>query len=299
MDPGQVERLQQICDSTVAMRLVSWNVNGRYGPALKKQIELVGQADPALVCLQQVRSESVDAWTTALEAKGLTVETTRHLVGERTYFLLLAHGGRQVERKPARSFEVPHPELVLSLLIELYGEALKVITTHVPNGSANGWRKVEHLEGVYGYLARSHTPGHHRVLCGDFNCPRAERDGRVYTWAERHDKRFIPDRGLRWDAAERAVILGLAAFDMHDVYRAAARLGGASVGEKGSHVTRGTTVERRYDHVFASEGLRPWVFAYRHDVPRGRERSATTRPQWLSFDRLAHARQGSRSTTTR
>lgn len=150
MDPGQVERLQQTYDSTVAMRLVSWNVNGRYGPALKKQIELVRQADPALVCLQEVRSESVDAWTTALEAKGMTVETTRDLVGERTYFLLLAHRGRQVERKPARSFEVPYPELVLSLLIELYGGALEVITTHVPNGSANGWRKVEHLEGLYG-----------------------------------------------------------------------------------------------------------------------------------------------------
>lgn len=108
------------------------------------------------------------------------------------------------------------------------------------------------------------------MLCGDFNCPRAERDGRVYTWAERDDTRLIPDRGLRWDAAERAVILGLAAFDVHDVYRADARLGGASVGEKGSHVTRGTTVERRYDHVFASEGLRPWAFAYRHDVREGK-----------------------------
>ena len=34
------------------MRLISWNVNGRYGPALAKQIAAVSEESPDLVALQ-------------------------------------------------------------------------------------------------------------------------------------------------------------------------------------------------------------------------------------------------------
>jgi hypothetical protein len=68
------------------------------------------------------------------------------------------------------------------------------------------------------------------------------------------------------------VIAGLAPFDMHHLYRAAAPPGSVAGEDKGSHVTRGTTVARRYDHVFASHGLRLWHFAYRHEVRQASER---------------------------
>jgi hypothetical protein len=58
------------------------------------------------------------------------------------------------------------------------------------------------------------------VLCGDFNSPKEEHpDGTVVTWGQRSSGELVTDRGQRWDAAERSVILGLKAFDLVDVYR--------------------------------------------------------------------------------
>ena len=41
------------------MRLISWNVNGRYGAALPKQIAGLLARSPDVVALQEVRAESV------------------------------------------------------------------------------------------------------------------------------------------------------------------------------------------------------------------------------------------------
>ena len=102
---------------------------------------------------------------------------------------------------------------VLSALVVVDGHELELVNTHVPNGSSNGFRKVEHFEGLYRHLARTWSPnGRPRVLCGDFNSPREERaDGTVITWGQRSDGELVTDRGQRWDAAERSVILGLKA----------------------------------------------------------------------------------------
>jgi hypothetical protein len=54
----------------------------------------------------------------------------------------------------------------------------------------------------------------HRILCGDFNTPQRESaDGEVETWAGHH-----PQWRQRWDAAERQVLTGLAAYDLPDVF---------------------------------------------------------------------------------
>jgi hypothetical protein len=92
-----------------------------------------------------------------------------------------------------------------------------------PPGSLNGWIKVETLEGIYRQLAQpSATP---RILCGDFNAPKAElADGRVVTSVEciQPDGQIVPDTSLgtrvRWDWAVRSVHSVLAEYDLRDVY---------------------------------------------------------------------------------
>jgi hypothetical protein len=90
-----------------------------------------------------------------------------------------------------------------------------------------------HLEAMYQRLARgSEIP---RILCGDFNTPRAESpDGTVITWAQDEatgESNQTPERWFgkvsdpgswdpkRWDAAERNVLEGLAECDLTDVFR--------------------------------------------------------------------------------
>src|SRR3954452_17532698 len=53
------------------MRLISWNVNGRYGAALAAQIEAVLDRHPNVVALQEVRKESLGTWRDRLAAGGL------------------------------------------------------------------------------------------------------------------------------------------------------------------------------------------------------------------------------------
>ena len=57
-------------DVNPGMRLISWNVNGRYGAALPKQIAALLAESPDVVALQEIRDESVRAWRDGLERAG-------------------------------------------------------------------------------------------------------------------------------------------------------------------------------------------------------------------------------------
>jgi exonuclease III len=58
------------------MRLISWNVNGRYGPALGEQIAVISERGPDLVALQEVRAESLPRWREGLARAGLDSRST-------------------------------------------------------------------------------------------------------------------------------------------------------------------------------------------------------------------------------
>ena len=161
---------------------------------------------------------------------------------------------------------VPWAEKALSMTAWLPSGPLDVHVVHVPPGSSNGWVKVEVLEALYHHLAcESARP---RLLCGDFNTPQAELpSGEVVTWGQRIDEagRVRPRRVVRgrpaaqWDAAERNVLTGLAAFGLRDVFRS---LHGYQV-PAASWVLRYRTrvIPRRFDHIFAS----PHILAVRCD----------------------------------
>lgn len=254
------------------VRPLSWNIDGfaqKRRQTVWAQIDAVLDLRADVVCLQELRAESRDAWVAALSARYSSIHTTEHLLGERHNFLLIATDW-DLKARPAKEFEVPFAELVASVVITLPGHGpVELTTTHVPNGSNNGWRKIDHLEGLYRYLSRTHDPAMPRILCGDFNCPRRElRNGSVITWAQNEQgTRLDRHRGQRWDAGERAVILGLKSFDLTDVYRDVVGYDAVEA-EAGTWVARnrGREFPRPFDHVFASHHLRPWTFDYRHDL---------------------------------
>jgi exonuclease III len=153
---------------------------------------------------------------------------------------------------------VPWPERVLRCL----AGGVEVINLHSPIAPAPELAKIRTHEAVAAHLrAPAERP---RVVCGDLNTPRRELpDGDVLTFAHDSAGRLRPERGERWDAAERALVHGLRQRGWVDAFRSL-----HGYGEREASWTfardRGGW---RLDHVLA-EGLRPLAAAYAHEWRR-------------------------------
>ena len=196
--------------------------------------------------------------------------TTFIAAGPRRYGLLVA-SRFPIEPLPPSAFDVPWPERVLSAHVISPRGPIELHTTHVPPGSSNGWIKIETLVGVYNGLARSSPLP--RILCGDFNLPQAERSAdEIVTWAQRVRTngqivcraRVRGGLGASWDAAERNIVIGLAAYDLLDVFRALH--GYETHGFSWVLRRRLWCVPRRFDHIFASASLHPRSCVYLHNL---------------------------------
>ena len=116
------------------------------------------------------------------------------------------------------------------------------------------------------------------VLCGDLNTPRRElADGEVLSFAFDSAGRLRPERGERWDQAERALVFGLRKVGWVDAFR---ELHGYAEREA-SWTFPGDRGGWRLDHVLA-HGLVPVASAYAHDWRRAGLR-ATTPPSWWTL----------------
>ena len=245
------------------MRLISWNVNGRSGPALPRQVAAVCERGADVVALQEIRAESLRVWREGLHHAGLEhVLDSSDLVAvpslsgreyRRIYFNVVA------SRWPLRrlpGLELEFPERYLAASVARAGGEFEIHVAHLPPGSTRGLVKIEMFEALHTRLA---TPCEHpRILCGDLNTPRAERDdGTVEFWGARH-----PPHTERRNKAERSVVLGLGEHDLPDVFRA---LNGYAATDFSWLARRGgKSWGRRYDHAFASRRLRPTACRYVH-----------------------------------
>jgi exonuclease III len=215
------------------MRLLSWNVNGR-NSCMADQVFGLAERCPDVIALQEVKPASVVPLATAFAAVGFPHVVDSFALappdftpgGPRSYGLLVASRA-PLETIPPGRFDVPWPERIPSVRVMAVTGAFELHTTHIPPGSSNGWIKVDMLRGLYAGLARSSALP--RVLCGDFNTPQAERfPAEVITWAQRIGRdgsvrlcaKVRGRPGVLWDAAERDMLVGLAAFDLADVFRA-------------------------------------------------------------------------------
>jgi exonuclease III len=258
------------------IELLSWNVAARKG-RLTDQAAAIRDRRPDILALQEVPPELVQPWEAELRANGLvSVEPSLEEVGRQGARGVLLAGRWPLERLPIPAKGFPFPEKILGALVtEASGVPFEIYTTHVPPGVSNGWGKIEHLEAVYRLLA---TPSANpRILCGDFNAPRAEwADGTVITWAQDPDT-GVPNRRpgwrlrrrerdpdwnpTRWEDGERNVLEGLAKHDLTDVFRI---LGRFPPGDKSWYWRGLEQYGRRFDHIFASERLRPSDAGYLH-----------------------------------
>jgi len=250
------------------MRLITWNVAARW-TALPDQVAAIAGRAPDVLAVQEVTARTLAAWREALPALGLGHIVSSFdlapdpplLVGARRYGEIIASRWPLAAMQP--SVLVPWPERLLSARIARPQGVFDLHTAHIPPGASQGWIKIETLEGIRALL--TYAAAVPRVLCGDFNTPQRETPaGEVLTWAQRdRTGRLIASRGAAWDAGERGALVGLADWDLPDVFR---QLHGYGVQES-SWVSRawGGNAGRRFDHVFASAVLDAREARYLHE----------------------------------
>jgi len=242
------------------VRILTWNVAGRVARQ-GEQAEAVRRAGADVVALQEVTARTLPLWRAALAEAGLAscecaLDDAPAGSGRRPLGVLTA--AREPLRRLAPPSGVPWPERVLCCAL---GET-EVVNVHSPIAPAPDLAKVRTHEAVAAYLAGCDARS--MILCGDLNTPRRERaDGDVMTFAYDSAGRLRPERGERWDRAERALVHGLRERGWVDAFRA---LHGYADREA-SWRFAGDRGGWRLDHVLVV-GLRPVASAYAHDWRR-------------------------------
>jgi exonuclease III len=242
------------------VRLVTWNVAGRVSRQ-PEQAQAIAGIGADVVALQEVSARTLPLWRTALADCGFAgCETALDglpAVSRRRLLCVLTAAREPLVRLPAPP-QAPWPERVLCCLA---GD-VEVVNLHSPISPAPDLAKVLTHEAIAAYLAAG--AGRPRILCGDLNTPRRElADGDVLTFAHDSAGRLRPERGERWDRAERALVYGLRAHGWVDAFRALHGYGERHASWTFAHDRGGW----RLDHVLVA-GLRPVAGAYAHDWRR-------------------------------
>lgn len=227
---------------------------------LAEQAAALAERVPDVVALQEVSPRSAPLWREALAAAGLPhvavsldgADPAREPAGPRRAGVLLAARAPLAVR-PGR-LPVPWPESALSA----GSGGIELHCAHVPN-AANGWIKPQTLAALrLGLESGGDEP---QILCGDLNTPRRETpDGEVISFARDSRGRLRPERGEAWDAAELAVVPGLADAGFHDAFRTVHGYGQREISWAWQRWGGGY----RIDHVFCSRELLPVAAGYHH-----------------------------------
>ena len=242
------------------MRVITWNVAGRVSRQAE-QAHAIAAVGADGVALQEVTARTLPLSRAPLAESGFTAcETTLDGLPEmrRGRLLGVLTASRHPLARLPEPAHVPWPERVLCCVTA----DVEVINLHSPIAPAPDLAKVRTHEAIAAYLA---TGGDRpRILCGDLNTPRREfSDCDVLTFAHDSAGRLRPERGERWDRAERALVHGLRIHGWVDAFRAL-----HGYGERQASWTfardRGGW---RLDHVLV-HGLRPLASAYAHDWRR-------------------------------
>jgi exodeoxyribonuclease III len=242
------------------VRLITWNVAGR-ARRQAEQAQLVLRAGADVVALQEVTARTLPLWRAALAEGGFaacpsTLDDAPAPSGRRVLGVLTA--AREPLRRLAAPPALPWPERVLCCAL---GD-VEVINVHSPIAPAPDLAKIRTHEALAAHLAAAGDRP--RVLCGDLNTPRRELpDGDVLTFAHDSAGRLRPERGERWDRAERALVHDLRARGWVDAFRA---LHGYAEREA-SWTFPDDRGGWRLDHVLVHR-LRPVASAYAHDWRR-------------------------------
>ena len=258
------------------MLLLSWNVHFQSLPGqLRNVIDAIRSVSPDVVTLQEVKTSLADDVAPRLADIGLVhaycsgkdapptamrkLPPIRRLK-RKTYQCLIASrwpvtaGGNRWRRR------APYPELLARAAVSPPDEQkIDLFTAHIPNGSGNGWRKIDTFNVLSAALRRGiDSP---RILTGDFNEPkRFRQSGQVVPFGEKihedggtsilgwYTKFSDRRRRIEWTSGVRSVLAGASQHGLRDAYR---DLHGFETATPVTHYTTHRN-PRCFDHTFVS-----------------------------------------------
>jgi exonuclease III len=246
--------------------MITWNV-ARRSSRLAGQAAALAAREPDVVALQEITDRTLPLWRAVLARIGLPhvraslddADPSRAPAERRRTGVLLASSTALGD--PSATLTVPWPETAVAAEASSAIGAVEVHCLHVPN-AANGWIKARTLQAIRAGLHMA--PPSARVVCGDLNTPRREREtGDVISFARDSRGRLRPERGAEWDEAELGVVPGLRDLGYRDAYRS---LHGYRSREPSWTWRRisGHGGGWRIDHLFTSAELEPVACSYHH-----------------------------------
>lgn len=255
-------------------RLLWWNLKGPGAGRMRRQLRAARdefEALPTVLAFAEVLASSLQFLREELPDYTVIAPTSDLKPTQRRSVLAIRGdaeelsaterftipGSHQVPE--ARGFQI-WPRSMVSAQATLGGQAVEIHAVHIPNGSSNGWVKIDHLWALRYGLGRSKLP---QIVASDLNTPKAERDGEIITFGQNLDGSFpigeqstspyTPDRpwsAKPWSEGERAVLDGLPRdLDMADAMRE------LHPADPGFTWGPGGESDRRLDHVFVSRCL--------------------------------------------
>ena len=153
----------------MAMRIVTWNVNGIRARQSELQ-ELISAQQPDVLCLQEIKAspEQVPALLVAPDGYWCYWHGGRGYSG---VALLVRRG--YVADTPA--FSHPHFDLEQRIVVADL-EPMRIASVYVPNGGKDFDAKIRFLEALAYWAGETRAAGRPLVICGDLNVAREERD---------------------------------------------------------------------------------------------------------------------------
>ena len=223
------------------MVFMTWNL-GRRSHADHVRMIAASQAD--VVALQEVTPVRGPSIVQELARIGMNHVHAGAVTGQGFPFSMMIAWRWPIAPRTPHGVGVPRPDRVQVVNIATLHGDVEVVHVHVPAATSSGVAvKVGTFEGLARYVAEPAT--NPRILCGDFNTPKLETDGRIQYWGDARQQR-----------AERSVIEGGEASGLRDVYRALHATSKVGSWRASKRVTR------RYDHVFASPHFEPAAATY-------------------------------------
>lgn len=153
------------------MLVLTWNIHGNRGIAderLSRIVNAIFSVNPDIVMLQEVGNDVVAELVSQLDKHHFSSCSIRGPSDEKAYGNMIAARG-SVHPRASGWANAPWPHLLLRATVTVGGHEIDVITAHIPNGSGNGWKKIETLEGLAEALEAA--PVMPRIVGGDFNEP--------------------------------------------------------------------------------------------------------------------------------
>jgi len=240
------------------MKVMTWNIMGNRGIGRRRRaavVDVIRRAEPDVLLLQEVHGgrELPEYLTENLREIGLAHAVFGDPEPKKYGNMVLSRWS--LTRMPAWE-TMPWPQPVLRCRVEHPDRPFDAISVHIPNGSANGWLKIETFEALAGELESLEFPF---LVGGDFNEPRTVLDdGTVipFTMKQRDDGTWHADGHLkrahgkfpreRWVAGVR-LLLG---YDPVAGVRHAAREVHGPATFWATHETRSS--QRFFDHILVS-----------------------------------------------